>query len=594
MKNRNIIMKNRNRMVSGIILLLLALTFTISTVSAQENQTVIVDDIKPYAGSIGPGSALYGLKIAFENLGESFTFDEKVKIEIELEHAKDRIAEVKAELEKNNSNAADIALVRYREKIEAVNATIPRVAVNASDLVPIQSDVVKQQFVLENLIESHRNRGLPTQGLERALENSQRLEVRFENKTEIRIEREPGKDRIRIRIQGRGEGITLREETKINAEIVGNDTEVKVETEFVIPATDKTAIAQEILTRLQLSREAIDGLLKVQTGEREDLIERLRAEAKVVAKTGDNSGRDGGDKSGGSSGSGRNGGDDNVVRTSGLYDQIKLKEAESGDNKGGSSSGDNRGGEAQGGDNRPVGENKGVVGAGMMATEVKAEFRFPLLNTTNRTDIVDKTFQKLSGLTQDMIFAALDFRAENANVQEEEKVRAEIVGNDTQVKVEFKFTSNNTNKTALAQEILNRLNSINNNVENLLEVQLATEEQLKRELKAKAEVENGVAQVEAEFSFFLPDTTDRTAITAAIHRELSNQTVMNMSNIFTALQLTVKDEQQQQDVNREQEAERGGAGEAERGGGSSSSGGGSSSGSGSSGGGGGGGSGGGK
>ncbi len=34
-----------------------------------------VEDIAPYEGSIGPGSALYGLKIAFEDFGEIFTFN---------------------------------------------------------------------------------------------------------------------------------------------------------------------------------------------------------------------------------------------------------------------------------------------------------------------------------------------------------------------------------------------------------------------------------------------------------------------------------------------------------------------------------------
>ncbi|MCZ7372881.1 MAG: hypothetical protein O8C60_04370, partial [Candidatus Methanoperedens sp.] len=67
--------KRNHLLLSGVILL--ALAYTIGIAIAQDNQTDLVEDIKPYDGSIGPGSALYGLKISIENLRESFTFNDR-------------------------------------------------------------------------------------------------------------------------------------------------------------------------------------------------------------------------------------------------------------------------------------------------------------------------------------------------------------------------------------------------------------------------------------------------------------------------------------------------------------------------------------
>src|SRR5574341_2142674 len=107
--------------------ILMAVAFTVSITSAQEIEAEVIE---PYNGSIGPGSALYGLKIAFENIGETFTFGDRAKLEVRIENARERIAEAKAELRRNDRDSAERALELYRAKVEAINSTVPGIAEN--------------------------------------------------------------------------------------------------------------------------------------------------------------------------------------------------------------------------------------------------------------------------------------------------------------------------------------------------------------------------------------------------------------------------------------------------------------------------------
>ena len=69
--------------------------------------------IQAYNGSIGADSSLYGLKIAFENLDDSFTFNQSERLVKEAGHADLRLAELKGALAANRTDAADRALDQY-------------------------------------------------------------------------------------------------------------------------------------------------------------------------------------------------------------------------------------------------------------------------------------------------------------------------------------------------------------------------------------------------------------------------------------------------------------------------------------------------
>jgi hypothetical protein len=104
-----------------LVLLALGLCLAIGPATADINGTVQAipngSDIQPYNGPIGPDSSLYGLKLAFENLDESFTFNNTEKLEKEINHSDTRIAEVESALAANQTDAADRALELYWQKM---------------------------------------------------------------------------------------------------------------------------------------------------------------------------------------------------------------------------------------------------------------------------------------------------------------------------------------------------------------------------------------------------------------------------------------------------------------------------------------------
>lgn len=193
--------------------------------------------IAPYDGPAEPGSPLYGLRIAFEDLDESFTFNETERLNKQLDHARLRLSEVKRELLLNKTERADEALDLYWQKI---NITQMRLDVmspsNATGLLHAQEMIAKHQVVLENLMYSHPN----NTGLVRAYNNSLALENTFEQKTRMKFERIMEKNngtilqavRLEVRDQehtaNRGDNTTLqvrqtRQEQQLNGSLTGND-----------------------------------------------------------------------------------------------------------------------------------------------------------------------------------------------------------------------------------------------------------------------------------------------------------------------------------------------------------------------------------
>lgn len=569
----------------GIILLI----FSFNTGTAIAKDSNIIEDIEPYNGGIGPGNPFYGLKIVMENLGESFTFNESQKLEIQLEHARNRIAEAKAELRNRNDDAANRAMDNFMEKNQAVDDRITGLDRNDTGLLNAQNETVKHRFVLEHLLDDHPN----STGLRRALNNSLRLEDKFELKTDRSVVPVVSRDSVILRETRREYLRNIgREVVQVEAKIAGNDTAVKVRIEFVSTSTDRDAIAQEILDKLQLNKTEIDNVLEIQAVDFEELNETLEAKAT----------------------------------------------------------------------------------AGRNISEAEAEFRFPLLRTTNRTDIINGIAQKLSSLTKDKIISALDFRVRERreirefNQNEVVEVRAKIIGNVTNARVKVEFVSNKTDNTAIAKEILDMLNLSRTAIDNLLETEVLQREELKerqevriiagkvtdirredrRELEAERggagevqigdvrredrgvrvaglnlretepgdtrgrEVEpgddrgrvaetgdirredrrddssedrrdshseigigNNFSEVEFELEFVL-STTSRSEIVDGIFQKLSTLTVPDVLNSVEKARLEIKqriEDRRQLEIRHEQETERGGAGEAERGGGSNSGGG---------------------
>jgi len=222
-------MKIRQGVITGMIVLSLLCTIGIAAAQADpgagQQATAGEGDIAPYAGPIGAGNPLYGLKIAMEDLDETFTFNETLRVEKQLGHARLRIAEVRRELEINRTDTAQQALELYLQKVNLTGNSLAPYRSNASGLLHAQEMITKHQAVLQGLLLSHPD----NTGLMRAYNNSVMLEKKFEQKTAVRLERIIEKNNrtilraVRLEIQerdrtGAGDGGQVETEAQVRAE----------------------------------------------------------------------------------------------------------------------------------------------------------------------------------------------------------------------------------------------------------------------------------------------------------------------------------------------------------------------------------------
>ena len=183
-------MKNTQIILAGI--LVIALLCSVGTVAALDDNATgaqgvdtVSDDNAPYNGPIGADSPLYGLKLAMEDLDETFTFNDTQRVEKRLDHGRLRIAEVQRELQRNRTDTAERALESYRQKLNLTEGSLTPFASNATGLLHAQEMLTRHQEVLANLTLLYPN----NTGLARAYNNGQLLELKFEKKTDMRFAR---------------------------------------------------------------------------------------------------------------------------------------------------------------------------------------------------------------------------------------------------------------------------------------------------------------------------------------------------------------------------------------------------------------------
>jgi hypothetical protein len=198
-------MRLRNITLAGIILSMLA--FTIGMAGAAENGTVNetpainvtaaptetltatstanttedeAADEGSASGIFAPGHLLYRLQIAFENMGETFTYNASEKLGKQVSHARHRINEYRAALKRNDTKAADIALAEYGVKVDDMNNSMSKLSDNDTGFINARQMIMKHQLILENLSILYPN----STGLQKAYSNSRKLQAKFVSKME--------------------------------------------------------------------------------------------------------------------------------------------------------------------------------------------------------------------------------------------------------------------------------------------------------------------------------------------------------------------------------------------------------------------------
>lgn len=263
---------------------------------AVTGEFVIIDDVAPYEGAIGPASPLYGLKIAFEDLDESFMTNETGRFNMQINTSRLRLSEVRRELLRNNTDAANRALDLYTQKTTMTRLRLQNYSVaNATGLLHAQEMILNHQLVLENLLETHPG----NQGLMRAYNNSLSLEQKFQEKTQTRFERVMQKNNATM-----AKAVRLEVREQMNTRNTGlNQTVWIQETQQVVPGAgngkdDRRGQVQVLMT------QTTPGQQEVQTTATTTPVRTTDTKDRGNAGTG-NTGNSNGN-SGGNSGNGKN------------------------------------------------------------------------------------------------------------------------------------------------------------------------------------------------------------------------------------------------------------------------------------------------
>ncbi|MCL7412845.1 MAG: DUF5667 domain-containing protein, partial [ANME-2 cluster archaeon] len=150
------------------------------------------DDIPPYEGAIGPEHALYGLKIAFGNINETFTYNSSERLGLQVSRARHRIAEARREMKKGNDDATGIALGHYKHLMDTISVNINGSDVNDTELVKARDKMSKHQMALQYMIQQKTAQGEDVEGLTDALNNSLMLQEKFSHKLEKKLQKGNG------------------------------------------------------------------------------------------------------------------------------------------------------------------------------------------------------------------------------------------------------------------------------------------------------------------------------------------------------------------------------------------------------------------
>lgn len=114
--------------------------------------------IGPYKGMVGADSPLYGLKLFVQNLDESLAGNNNAKLQKQMDHAQERLSEVMAASETNNTAAMETALNEYNNEVNDINNTMEQSDVDEEQYSEVGPEIDEQQQALEGMI---NNGGMP-------------------------------------------------------------------------------------------------------------------------------------------------------------------------------------------------------------------------------------------------------------------------------------------------------------------------------------------------------------------------------------------------------------------------------------------------
>lgn len=255
---------------------------------------------------INPDSFFYGLDIFIDDIVLAFTSGDVEKAELSLKIAEERLQEVKMMIEENKLSAAQAAQAEHDKMLSVTENAVSQI--ESADAV----EEIKEKIEVEKELKEHKTKVEKISGelkvkikikSEITAEQQSLIDsilTAMEGKTgevEIKIDNEKQETKIRIKQQTGKSTDEIKDEVEeleveagvagleVKAEILGEQSEVKVEREFSTATTDRSAIVDEIIEEFALGRETADASLEIETEEEEEELEE-KLEVKIEIEEG--------------------------------------------------------------------------------------------------------------------------------------------------------------------------------------------------------------------------------------------------------------------------------------------------------------------
>ena len=372
---------------------------------------------------ITPDSFLWGIDKALEQISLFLMTSPSSKATKGLEHAQERLAEIKAMIEENKLDAAKKAEESHGETLAEVQENIEEIEDSNSteemeEIIKIEKELQDHEDEVDQAFEEIKNKikveWVISTDKQTLIDSILASIERQTRKIEIEIKNKKGKKKIKSKIEtGKSdkeseddiEKLEIKAglgEIKVKAEIVGSQSEVKLKIKFSTNITDRSDIIQEIIDRFALDNETANLLLKI---EDEDEDEELKEKFKV---------------------------------------KVKVKDG---------------------------------------VTEVKVELKF-ILNATDRESILNAVVAR-SVLTANQIESVIKFKDKEKD-EEELEIEVEIEDGMAEIEVEFngdefEFTLETTDRDEIIDEIIERTGLKRERSEAVIEIEEEDEEKEKED-----------------------------------------------------------------------------------------------------------------
>ena len=231
-------------------LMAMILIVSIASFTLAKGAQASVDTNLTGSANANPDSALYGLKMGWEDVKLAFTFNQHIKAEKELELARERLLEAKIMAEMGNEKGFEKAQKRHDKLIERAEKRLERIDGDGNSSKILDSAVKLKG--LEVAVEAH---DLRIQRLKEFVAGANLTDEQTERFNEIISKMEEKNSEMREKLEERQDRI----ETKLRAVTEKNESEVENEVRKMNASTNFTANLEVIAKiRIEKAEDVLD------------------------------------------------------------------------------------------------------------------------------------------------------------------------------------------------------------------------------------------------------------------------------------------------------------------------------------------------